>query len=282
MISLRHPALLWALSRNLGLGLGSTANLFGSYYFGRRSALQKVYPETVVITIPDCGKIAIRTNGYDFGLLAQIFVRKDYRLDASVVPGNVRTILDLGANIGAAAVYMHQQFPGSEIACVEPSPLNIALLKRAFSLNGIRGRVFEAAIGSDEGSIDLYLSDRPDCNSIYPSDDSSNKINVPLISVPHVMRQMGWDRIDLLKIDIEGAEKHVLGENNSWLQDVRMITGETHVNNGYQYAQMERDLNNFGFELEILIPETSEYGASFRGVNKRFAMDCNALPQTAR
>jgi hypothetical protein len=92
------------------------------------------------------------------------------------------------------------------------------------------------------------------------------------------MREMEWEHIDLLKIDIEGAEKHVLGENNSWLQDVRMITGETHINNGYQYSQMERDLNMFGFELEILIPETSEYGASFRGVNKRFAAAHRALP----
>ena len=271
MINLQFPTRLWNLSKQMSLGAGSTANLFGSYYFGRRPSLKKVFPQIVVITLPEFGKVPIRTNGYDFGLLEQIFVRRDYRLDLKgVVPDNIKTILDLGANVGMAAVYLHKQFPGAQIACVEPSPANTELLKKAFTLNGISGQVFEAAIGAEDGTIDLYLSDQPDCNSVFPSAGSANTVQVRKVSVPSLMKQMGWDHIDLLKLDVEGAEKYIFEKNNSWLRQVRVITGESHVNVGYPYAQLARDLSEFGFVLEVLIPETTEYGASFRGVNTRF------------
>ena len=264
MINLRQPAHLLQLARELNLGWGSTANLFAAYYGGRREALRGLFPETVVLDLPRFGKVPVRTNGYDHGLLTQIFVRKDYEIDAR----GVRRILDLGSNIGMAAIYLTRMFPEAEIACVEPSPQNIPTLKQAFALNNIRGRVFEAAVGAEDGSIDLYLSDRPDCTSVHRSDHAQSTVKVPLVTVPHVMEQMGWDSIDLLKIDIEGAEKSVLTRNNSWLRRVRYITGESHVDVGYPYSQLTSDLAALGFVLETLIPDTAEYGASFRGQNR--------------
>jgi FkbM family methyltransferase len=222
--------------------------------------LKKFFPETIVLTAPGWGKIPLRTNGYDYGLLAQIFIRQDYRLECT----GVQRILDLGANIGMATIYLHRLFPQAEIACVEPSPDNIPLLKRAVSLNGIRGRIFEAAVGAEPGEIHLHVSDLPDCTSAYPVEGVSRTVAVLQISVPEIMDRMGWDNIDLVKIDIEGSEKDVLGRNNCWLRGVRIITGESHVNTGYPYAQLQADLQPFGFVFKTLIPETTEYGASFQ------------------
>lgn len=264
MIGIRQPARLWGLARQLRLGWRSTANLFGSYYFGRRAALQKFFPDTVVIDLPEWGKIPLRTNPYDHVLLARTFVRQDYLLEAS----GVRRILDLGANIGMATVYLSRLFPRAEIACVEPSPYNVPLLKRAVALNGIRARVFEAAVGAESGTVDLYIAAHPECNSVYPVEDSLKVIPVPVMPVPQIMSEMGWDTIDVLKIDIEGAEKDVLRRNNSWLRNVRVITGESHVNAGYPYADLRADLHAFGFALETVIPETAAYGASFRGARQ--------------
>jgi FkbM family methyltransferase len=263
VISIRQPAKIHRLARSLKLGWSSTAKLFGAYYFGRRAVLKGLAPDTVVLDLPDWGKVTVRVNGYDHGLLDQIFVRQDYRLDAC----EVRRILDLGANIGMATVYLHRLFPEAEIACVEPSPQNIPVLKRAVSLNGIHARVFEAAAGAESGTIDLHLSIMPDCNSIYPSKNGLDVVTVPLVSVPEIMEQMRWNDIDILKIDIEGAEKEVLGRNNSWLRRVRIITGEGHPGSGYPYAELQSNLQAFGFVVETLIPESSEDGASFRAVN---------------
>jgi len=268
LISFHQPLELWRLSRRLGLGIPSTMNLYRLYYCARRPALRKLAPDSLVLDLPRWGKVNLRTNGHDLNLLHQIFVREDYRLDVPEQP--VHRVLDLGANIGMATLYLAKLFPEAEFACVEPSPQNLSLLRRTLEMNQLRARVFEAAAGSEPGEIQLYLSSQPDCNSIYASAQASGSIQVPLLTVPEIMRQMGWDSIDLLKIDIEGAERLVLGENNSWLARVRIITGESHVNVGYPYAQVEKDLASFGFVLESLIPETADYGASFRGANSRF------------
>lgn len=264
MISLTQPARLLSWARELRMGPSSTAKLFGSYYFSRRKSLGKLFPDAVVLTMPRWGRVPLRTNGHDLGLLRQIFLRHDYQMEAK----NVRRILDLGANIGMAALYLSRLFPEAEIACVEPSPANLPFLKQTLQLNKVNARVFEAAAGSEPGTIDLYMSDMPDCNSVYPIEGSTGTVKVPLVSVPEIMKTMGWDSIDLLKIDIEGAEREVLGQNNSWLANVRLITGEGHPNVGYTYAQLQADLVRFGFEFETLIPETEAYGASFRAERK--------------
>ena len=265
MINVRQPFRLLTLARRLGLGPASTARMFCSYYFGRRPFLRRFAPEIMIIDIPKWGKIPLRTNGHDHSLLIQIFVNEGYRLPVQ----NVRRIVDLGANIGMASVYLSKLFPESEIACVEPSPQNTPLLKKAIALNGIRARVFEAAIGATESSVDLYLSTLPDCTSVLHAIDPVGVVRVPQVSMWEVMRQMGWDHIDLLKIDIEGAERFVLGENNSWLDKVSVIVGESHVNVGYSYAQLQRDLREHGFVLETIIEETEAYGATFMGKNSR-------------
>jgi FkbM family methyltransferase len=261
VISLRQPGYLHRLARQLQLGPQSTANLFGAYYFSRRGWVKKLFPSTVVLDSPAWGKIPLRTNGEDIGLLSQIFVRRDYRMEAS----GVRRILDLGANIGMATIYLSRLFPEAQFACVEPSPENTPLLKRAIALNGIPARVFEAAAGAESGTTNLYLADKPVANSVYPVEGFSSLVTVPLISVPEIMNQMGWDRIDLLKIDIEGSEKEVLGRNNSWLSKVGLITGESHLDPEYRYDKLRADLGAFGFVLETLIPEGPDFGASFRG-----------------
>ncbi len=148
---------------------------------------------------------------------------------------------------------------------------NVPLLQKVFALNGIKGQVFEAAIGPETGEIDLYLSDHPDCDTIEPTADARSVVRVPVITVPQVMEKMGWTSIDLLKMDIEGGEKALLSGNNSWLAKVRFIVGESHVHVGYSYAQLREQLAAFGFELETLSMESKEYGATFRGRNAQFS-----------
>jgi FkbM family methyltransferase len=265
LIGIRQPFRLWSLTRRLRLRAPSAARVFFAYYSGRRRLLRRMAPETMVIDIPGWGKVPIRPNGQDHILLTQIFVHEEYRLRAD----KVRRIVDLGANIGMATVYLNRLFPEAEIACVEPSPQNTPLLKQAIALNRIRASVFEAAIGPTEGSVDLFLSSEPYCTSVVNAINSVGVVRVPQVSMRHVMRQMGWDDIDLLKIDIEGAERSVLTENNSWLDKVRMVIGESHVDVGYSYAQLQRDLGEHGFVLETVIEETDTYGATFRGTNAR-------------
>ena len=208
----------------------------------------------------------MRVNGLDDKLMSQTFLRQDYKIEAK----NVHRILDLGANVGMATLYLHRLFPDAKFACVEASPRNWGMLKRTVELNQIPARIFEAAIGAEEGKIDLYLSANPDCNSVVPGQEPDTQVvSVPLISVPYVLEQMGWDSIDVLKLDIEGAEKFVIRQNNEWLSRVRIIVGESHVGVDYTYAQLIEDLAAFGFEFKTVIEETEIHGAGFVAYNRR-------------
>lgn len=269
LLNLGYPRQLWQFSRQLKLGGGSTARLFAAYYLGRRPFLQRMAPSTLVIDVPGWGKVPVRPNSQDHQLLNQMFVDNVYRLKGA----KVRRIVDLGANIGVATVYMHRIFPEAEIACVEPSVQNIPVLKQAIALNGIKARVFEAAIGPSDGTIDLFLSAEPDCTSVVHAVDPVGVVKVAQVSMATVMQQMGWDEIDLLKIDIEGAERTLLTQNHGWLDKVGMVVGESHVNVGYEYDQMKRDLSAHGFALETLIEGCESYGVTFQGASPR-AQSC--------
>ena len=264
MISLTQPSRLYRLARRLHLSAPSIAKLFVAYYGGRRAALHQLFPDSVILESSVWGKIPIRTNGYDHGLLDQIFVREDYRSNFH----GVQRILDLGANIGMATLYLSHCFPHAEIACVEPSPHNLPLLKRTVALNGIRARVFEGAAGAQAGMLELNISSNPDHTSAFPVDNAIARVSVPVVSVPEIMRSMSWDHIDLLKIDIEGGEKEVLGSNNEWLKQVQIIMGESHVGVDYPYSRLQDDLKPFNFVFDTLIAETTEWGATFRAQRK--------------
>jgi hypothetical protein len=78
-------------------------------------------------------------------------------------------------------------------------------------------------------------------------------IEVDVVSVPSLMALMGWEDIDLLKIDIEGGEKEVLAGNPAWLRKVRCIVGEGHLGVGYGVDACRRDLEPMGFRVEPVV-----------------------------
>src|SRR5688572_4216031 len=65
--------------------------------------------------------VAIRAKSSDEFTFRQIFVNTEYEFD---FVGTPETIIDAGANIGLAAVYFINRFPGSKIICLEPEPEN--------------------------------------------------------------------------------------------------------------------------------------------------------------
>ncbi len=67
------------------------------------------------------------------------------------LPTQVTTrILDLGANIGTSAIYFQRRFPNAHIACVEPSPGNLAMLERNHRLNALSVTIFDCAYRNRE------------------------------------------------------------------------------------------------------------------------------------
>jgi hypothetical protein len=88
--------------------------------------------------------------------------------------------------------------------------------------------------------------------SDYTPPRSGEIVSVEIRSVPSLLAELDWTELDLMKIDIEGGEKEVLGGRPEWLSCVKAILGEGHLGNGYTIERARSDLVPLGFTVELL------------------------------
>lgn len=129
----------------------------------------------------------------------------EYRLNAGH-----RRIVDLGANIGVFCLWAAERVPDARIVAVEPFPSTYERLVQNISRNGLSARVTcrQAAVASQDGPI--RMDGRPTtssyCRSTVWHVDGDHAIEVPGCSLATILHDAGLDEVDLLKVDIEGAE----------------------------------------------------------------------------
>lgn len=195
-------------------------------------------------------RAAVRCNGgSDNFIFSEVFHHLYYNLPLEAAP---RTILDLGANAGFTAMFFSRMYPAAEIACVEPIPENLECLKLNLKLNEVAARVFEAAIAPNDGMVSMEL-DAMDyghhVSTESTTDGRPGTQRVPAISIPTCMNAMNWQRINLLKMDIEGYETVLLAENCEWLRLVDAICIEWHGDHPRE------SLHKLAQEWDFLEPE---------------------------
>lgn len=196
-------------------------------------------------------RLCLRSNdGADAFTHSEVFAHRYYQLPLRSAPA---TILDLGANIGLSAVYFARLFPNSRLACVEPVADNLRLLVRNLKLNGIKAEVIAAAVDAKDGVVVMERGARDYGHKVAePASSPASLFEVTGISVPSIMRRMGWSRIGLVKMDIEGHEKALFAHACEWLHDVDTLCMEYH----HHFA--ERDLAGlaarFGFRAPRRLP----------------------------
>ncbi|HQX82368.1 MAG TPA: FkbM family methyltransferase [Vicinamibacterales bacterium] len=191
--------------------------------------------------------LSMRMDTDDFFAFQEVFVYRYY--DAPV--GEPATILDLGANCGFATLLFATRFPGARIAAVEPHPANVLALRRNLELNRVLATIIPGAAASEDGPCQLVVSTSLNHTLMSPGyEGDSRTITVDGWSVPTLMTRLGWDRIDLLKIDIEGYERTLFADRPVWLTRVNRIIGEVH--SGYGLESLIRDLAPFGFTVTAL------------------------------
>jgi FkbM family methyltransferase len=257
MVNLRYLRRMAAGARALHLSGADTCRFLWSYYGSRfpgAEARRSEVHEIVVRNQVRPVRLALRTNGFDVDIADEIFARGAYRFR---IPG-VRTILDLGGNTGMASVFFRLVFPDAALACVEPVPANLRTLRRNLELNGLEVRVFEAAVGPEDGTTQFQVISDPRSGSAIYSEPAAvpdaTYLTVPMISVDSILQALGWDRIDLLKIDIEGGERQLLANRPPWLARVGAMVGEGHIGWGgkYTFEDLAAQLHPFGFRVSLL------------------------------
>jgi FkbM family methyltransferase len=184
----------------------------------------------------------LRPGSGDLFIFHEIFTNECYRMPHAILP-QAGTIVDLGANIGISTLFLSQLFPESRFVCVEPNPFNAAVLRRNVAWLGPRVSVIECAIAEYSGEISFSDSDWSWGGHIE-SEASGNR-NVPCSTVSDIFRSQNIEFADLIKIDVEGAERTILSGQPDWLARVKCVVIELH--DGYSFPQFEKDLAPFGF-----------------------------------
>jgi len=164
----------------------------------------------------------VRVNTSDVILFSDIMVHEQYRAPALADP---KIIVDGGANVGLASAYFLAKYPGAKIIAIEPDSTNVALCRRNLEPFAQRAVVLQAALwGAAEA---LEMSEENTGTWAARVDRRAERRGghtIRGVTVPTLMAEQAIDVIDLLKIDIEGAETEVFSSADmTWLERVKCI-----------------------------------------------------------
>lgn len=168
--------------------------------------------------------VLIRFGTSDVPVLDQVFRARQY---SAQLPEDPTTIVDAGAHIGLAAVYFAITFPEAQIFALEPDPGNFELLRR--NTRELPAVVpIHGALHGETGYVKIV--NPTDENWMYRVAGASRDDPgaVPALTVPELLDGSATGHIDLLKLDIEGAEIDVLSAADEWIDRVETIAIELH------------------------------------------------------
>ena len=142
------------------------------------------------------------------------------------------TVVDVGANIGAFAVYAAQRTRGRVLA-VEPHPGNADALRRNLRANGAeRAEVAECAVADAPGTLPLFLGTSGTTHQLFAvgkDAGAGESVDVRVVTFSELLAEHGFPRVDFLKLDCEGAEGLILpGLPDAVLGAIRTIAMEFH------------------------------------------------------
>lgn len=169
--------------------------------------------------------LTIRPHTTDLWTVMETFERQVYLPLCSRPEAQV--IVDLGANIGDAAVFFAQRYPRAKIVAVECDEANYQLLLA--NIKPYPNVVpIKAAIWGENISLSLQAGSGE--NAVYVSDQEAINPSRPVdgLTLQTLMKAHHFDKIDILKVDIEGAEKNLFEHDCFWLATVQTIGIEFH------------------------------------------------------
>ena len=145
-------------------------------------------------------------------------------------------ILDCGAHNGLSTIYYKLHYPNAKIIAIEPNPKDFSLLKENIESNSISNVHFVNAALTPAGNTVDFFVDASDENPwsigdsiVHKLETLSRNVKAKKIEVPAVqLSTYLTDSIDIMNLDVEGAETMVLEEAGNKLRNVRNIAIDYH------------------------------------------------------
>jgi len=190
----------------------------------RRALSRTLSPERPRFVTLDLGGRPYRTAVREFSDLdvaMHILCERVYDVELEPPP---EVVLDLGSNIGLSVLWFRHRFPAATIVAVEPDPRAFALLAR--NVAGLhRTHLLHAAVAGEPGRRTLALAGATVSSAL--GDRGGMGVQVDVVTIESIVQRFDLPRIDLVKIDVEGAEWEAL---SAWsgVGEPAAIVGEFH------------------------------------------------------
>jgi len=174
--------------------------------------------------------VSMRVPSTDVVTFRQIFMDGEYEFDVVESP---RTIVDAGANVGFASIYLACRFPGARILALEPDKRNFELLSTNVAPYE-NVHPLNAALWNEDTEINLVDPGLGDSGFVtrdsdwQESETELERHKVDAFTVSSLMEKFDIEKIDILKVDIEGAELEVFANTEQWIDGVDAVIIELH------------------------------------------------------
>lgn len=178
---------------------------------------------------------------FNDGLKIEIEGRRSLQFLNSIIfnkmygmPHQQKTIVDIGANKGLFAIFFGNQLRSEnlKIYCFEPHPNTFQILQNNIQLNGLEANIFasQKVVSAEMVEAKSFFIARDSFDySAFNEYQSEEKITVKNTTLPKIIEDNNISKIDLLKMNCEGAEYEILMNTpDSYLQKINEIRMEYH------------------------------------------------------
>ena len=215
--------------------------------------LQDLGKETVIHPINDSIKMKLRVGTYDKWATYQVWKFEDYKNKLFTIQPT-DTIIDIGGHIGSFSIWASKQASNGKVYTFEPNVENFHLLKENKELNQISNlEIFNLAVSNNIGEVILFNSVYQNLGHSLYENHLLNKTIVQSTTLDKILEDNRLEKVDLLKVDAEGAEYSILlNASAHTLQKIDKIILEYHdyLNHGFTFQDIKKHLEINGFEVE--------------------------------
>jgi FkbM family methyltransferase len=172
--------------------------------------------------------MVMRLGTTDASAYENVIALAEYAADLSPAP---EYIVDCGANVGYSSLYFAARYPSARIIAIEPDASNFEVLEQNVqdvpTIAPVRAAIWNVSkkLALADGGVGHW-----GMRVAFGGDDQVPEDSdlVEGVTIPKLMSRYSFPRIDLLKVDIEGAELELFSEQPQWLERVKVIAIELH------------------------------------------------------
>jgi FkbM family methyltransferase len=189
-------------------------------------ATQKLQGRELITLHIDGIKKPLYCRSGDLYVFLEVFGKKFGEVYDPALNGDPQLIVDAGANVGFASVMFANRFPNAKIVSIEPDAKNCEVFRR--NCSGYSNvQLLHAAVWYRSGRMKIENPD--DASFLFRvTEDQSETGGIPALTFSEIIANAGADVIDVLKLDVEGAEKVLFEHGSDWLRKVRLMVMELH------------------------------------------------------